>query len=331
MDNVQTMINSGQFGINNPQPVGYNPYQQNNISPIGTNPYAPNNTNNFVYQPIGYQSQELPATAYYNPYGNTFNTIQYSNPYANNQYGNNPYTNPYSNPYQQYNYYNNYYTEQIQQQQLYEKNIKMIMKIVSCYNGRTLTDKEINNILHPNSYRNDLTKDEIELLNQRKFSQFCDRLWQSNINPYAQYVQNVQTYLADERKRYDGRSMFQYFNEDYPSFMTKEWERENLNYAASRNLGVSYNSSAYNELLQMHQSSNPYFNDLINNSKYDNNIDDIAVGMDVLQDIQRRRDNILSGKVPEYITPPELQEQRRKYTEAIISGLMAKKGQIENV
>ena len=87
-----------------------------------------------------------------------------------------------------------------------------------------------------------------------------------------------------------------------------------------------YSSKDYNELLNMHRSSNPYINDLFNQAKYDNNINDMELGLAEVFERERRRRNVLEGKLPTYISSPEVQAQRRAFTEELMSQIYQKKG-----
>ena len=111
---------------------------------------------------------------------------------------------------------------------------------------------------------------------------------------------------------------------DLPKLLEEEWIAENIKPKQNRNLGATYNSDAYNELLRMHQSSNPYVNEILNKSRYDNNVDDAELGLAELFDKERRRINLLTGKLPTFISSPEAQEARAKWTKEILD-IMNKK------
>jgi hypothetical protein len=87
-----------------------------------------------------------------------------------------------------------------------------------------------------------------------------------------------------------------------------------------------YDSNDYNELLNLHKSSNPYIGSLLNTSRYDNNLDDIEMGMRLALDKARRRMNVLEGKVPDYISSPEVQEARNKFLNVVLEKMYKKNG-----
>ena len=62
----------------------------------------------------------------------------------------------------------------------------------------------------------------------------------------------------------------------------------------------------------MHKSSNPYVNELLDTSRYDNNLDDMEIGLPQILDMQRRRKQVIEGKVPTYISSEETQRRRHE-------------------
>ena len=77
----------------------------------------------------------------------------------------------------------------------------------------------------------------------------------------------------------------------------------------------------------MHRSSNPYINELLDNSRYDNNIDDMELGMNIAFDKERRRKQILECKVPSFISSEETQRRRHEFTSQIMQAIYNKGAQ----
>ena len=76
----------------------------------------------------------------------------------------------------------------------------------------------------------------------------------------------------------------------------------------------------------MHRSSNPYVSQLLDVSKYDNNVDDVVMGMTTALDRQQKINNILSGKVPTFVSSEEEQVRRARFTNEIMKALYSKSG-----
>ncbi len=341
MSQLPEMINNGSFGTN--QPIGgYNPYanaqpmiqpfgfqqpqifynvqqqQMGNMMPIGsfnynTTAFAQQSNQGFVFQPV---------TAY-NP-----------NPYQPRQDYYNPY--PQFNPQQQSPYsYGGYYgyspfMSMQRRQEIINAQIavsKLRCKIANAITGTVYDDDKIDQLYNPNNPANIKTSEQ----------QDADRSW-NEVQKFHQYSINpspidypekhLASFMQLQAKNYhdafDSHSLCEFLEEDYPRLMREFWIAENIKKNATRDLSSVYSSKDYNELLNMHQSSNPYINDLLNQSKYDNNIDDMEVGLAEIFDRERRRRNLLEGKLPTYISSPEVQAQRRAFTESLMQQLYQK-------
>ena len=66
-------------------------------------------------------------------------------------------------------------------------------------------------------------------------------------------------------------------------------------------------------------------------SIYDNNIDDTEVGLSELFDRERRRRNVLEGKLPTYVSSPEIQKARADYTKQLMDMIYRKEASRQNV
>ena len=129
----------------------------------------------------------------------------------------------------------------------------------------------------------------------------------------------------------DNHSMAEFFSDDLWRLERETWIRDNIAKRNGRNLSKTYDSNAYNELLNFHRSNNPYTNQLMNSSRYDNNIDDLELGMNAVYDRERRRQAILNGKIPSFISSEETQKRRNEWTNQLINQIYAKGGKPINV
>ena len=75
---------------------------------------------------------------------------------------------------------------------------------------------------------------------------------------------------ANFHKEYDGMGLCEFLEDHLWKFQREWWIRDNIDTKSSRNLLNTYSQNPYRELLNMHRSSNPYINDLLFNTKYDN-------------------------------------------------------------
>lgn len=347
--NMQGMIYSGAFGNNGPiQPQGFNPYQSN-IIPFGNynqpmmqpqqqyqyynNPYAaqPQQNNGLVFQPIGGYQQSSPYGAYvqqqqsnyYNPYGNTFSQYpydqtgysQYDNSYSYNNYGGySPFISPVA--IQQY---------QNQQMELF----KIKYRLANHYVGNEVDENYLDMLCNPNNPIRKKTEEQKSIDEDHKFMQYVSAVANGRIQVPISYAQQQAGMLNqmsyNKHQALDNHSLCEFLEEDLWRLQREEWIRQNIKVNGNRDLSAVYNSSDFNELLKLHNSSsNPYISDLLNNSKYDNNLNDIEVGMNIAFDKERRRKAILEGKVPEFISSDETQKRRQEWIEQLMNQICRK-------
>ena len=329
---VQSMINNGQFGheqpmtSNNYNPyMNQNPYQQpmqyGNMIPVGQTNYncysynydqqnmnvgAQNNTNGFVFAPV------QAKTNYYDPYG----SCGYNNPYAYNQYGN--------------NYYGAYVAPTlIKQKQREELNkLKIKYQLAGAFYGKTYTDEELDRMLNPEHPANILSNEERAARAEYKQMCFYEQLFQQP--PMETNAMRTAKCLYDMsynfHKEFDNHGLCQFLEEDLWKLQREQWIENNIVRNSSRNLANTYSSAEYNQLLNMHRSSNPYINELLDTSRYDNNLDDMEIGLPVAAafDREARRRAILEGRVPSFISSDETQKRRNEWTNKILSQIYSK-------
>lgn len=313
-NNLFDMIHNGQFGYNSPpiQPnysMGYN-----NIIPIG---YGYNQPQSYVFQPV----QQAPKYDYYNPYsGMVFNNQQQyyqNNPYQYNNYG-----------------YGLHFISPLEREKQFAKVLnleKLKYRIVNHYLGNDLSEDELDRLVNPQNPVNLKTEEEISAEQEWNFIQTISSYSRM---PYTTFMHPdaVAIREASEKmhKELDNHSMCTFLMDDLWKFQREEWIRKNIKHT-ERNLSKIYNSNDYNELLNMHRSSNPYINELLNTSRYDNNINDVEFGMDLAYDKARRRKMLLEGKVPEFISSDETQRRRAEWTQSIINQIYNKGGTVPDV
>lgn len=342
---IPQMIQSGQFGVNSPiQQTGYNPYMNqqqpqiygntyipqyqqpqvygnpySNITSIGMPQYQqPQQNNNFVFQPINnnYTYYQEPRYNYYDPYG-----AGQQNPYAG---------------YQNYGGYSPFITPAQQQRQVTEQVelMKIKHRIVAGFYGKTLDEEELDRLVNPQNKANIPTAEEVANIQEAQFMNYLSTL--ARMPPQYKTATDIEAeymrlYSENLHRELDNHSMAQFFDEDLWKLQREEWIRENISKNYGRNLSTTYNSNDYNELLNMHRSSNPYINKLMDDSRYDNNIDDLELGMNIVYDKERRRQAILEGRIPSFISSKENQERRNKWTNSILDQIYEKGGRLPNV
>ena len=339
---VQNMINSGQFGTQTPlQLSAYNPYEQygnpyaqqyNNIIPIGqigynqiyNQPQMPE-TNNYIFAPTQPQ-QGYAGNPYQHPYFN--NGGAYAKPQYDyyDPYGYKGYNNPYGG-YQ--NYYGGYYSPQLYQRQQKQQQelLKTKYRIAGKCFGKEYSDAELEAIVNPVVRVQQISQEQREILDEaRKMSYYESLLHQP---PVETMDMRTAACIHDMKKNYhdefDNHTLREFLDEDLWKLNREFWLRENVKYRG-RDLSNTYSSNDYNELLNMHKSSNPYVNELLDTSRYDNNLDDMEIGLPEILDMQKRRKQVLEGRVPTYISSEETQKRRHEFTNQILNQIYNKGG-----
>lgn len=333
MDSVQNMIQNGAFGTSGPMnPNGYNPYQNNsNIIPFGypvqpqPQQYIPNmygmpQNNGYVFAPV---QQQQPQYNYYNPYGAMNPPMQgpgmvgYGGAYSYNNY----------NGYSPYPYVTASAIENMRKQQV--ELIKTKYRIVNGYYGRTVDEDYLDKLCNPDNPVRRKTREQIQAEEENSFMRYVSAVANGSITlPKPQAYIFAESLIEASRRKHemlDNHSLCQFLEDDLPRFQQQDWEERNLVPFGDRDLSKVYNSNDYNELLKLHNSSNsPYITDLLNTSRYDNNLDDIEVGMKMAFDKERRRRQLLEGKVPTFISSDEVQKRRHMYAQSLLDKIYNK-------
>ena len=357
MIGIPNMIQNGSFGMTQPMMGGYNPYaggvpptgqfynqpmmmpqQQDygNMIPIGS--YNYNNTAFGMQQPQQ-QYTFQPAMGGYNPnpygrYAGMQRQDDYYNPFP--QFQQQSALGYFSNPYQGYNNYSPFMSMQ-QRQNIVSQQVQLakIKARISCsITGLEYDEEVMDKLYNPNNQVNVKTPEEID----------ADRQWQevqrfhyfsvnpTNIDYPERHLANfMQLQIKNYHEAFDSHSLCEFIEEDYPRLQREIWISENIKKNATRDLSQVYSSRDYNDLLAMHRSSNPYINAILDESRFDNNLDDAEIGLQQIFERERRRRNVLEGKLPTYISSPEVQESRRRFTEELIGQIYHKRGVMPDV
>lgn len=338
-NNIQGMIQNGMFGSTGPMNQiqnGFNPY--NNMVPFGGGYQQPppqqyyynqpQQNNNFVFQPVGgYQQQspygyyQQPQQSYYNPYGNTFNNNPYGNSYSYGTYGG---YRPFISPLQ-------IQQEKDRQVEVYKSRIRIAKQAL----GEVVDEEWLDRICNPKNPVNKIDEEHIKACEDAKFFRYVSGIADGTVQvPMSQTQREaniINNFYNKFHEMYDDHSLFTFLKDDLWRLNLNDWVEANTSPNYGRNLSATYDGAAYNQLLNLHNStSNPYINQLLDNSRYDNNKDDIEIGMKMALDRERRRKAILEGKVPEFITSSEVQKRRHDWTKALMNQIY-QKGSANNV
>lgn len=206
---------------------------------------------------------------------------------------------------------------------------KQKCKIYCTYMGKEYDDDYYDRIFNPDHPMNQRTPEQYEADREWNYIQSLSKLFMAPptsmiLTPElstAMYINNSRKNFHD---MFDNHSMCEFFEEDFPRLMHEEWLRTNIRKNANRDLSGTYDSKGYNELLAMHKESAPYISELLDNSRYDNNLTELELGLRDILDRAKQAANRLTRPVPKYISSPEVQEQRRKFSEMLISQMYEK-------
>lgn len=336
---IQNMINTGQFGAQTPlQLSAYNPYGQ----PQYNDPYSMQYNNIMPIGQVGYNQQQMPETNYvFAPTQQQYNGNVYQHPYFSNSNG---YANPQYNYYDPYgykgyqnqysggyytNYYGGYYSPQLYQkrQQQQQTLLKMKYQIAGKCFGKEYTDQELENIVNPQVRVQQIPQKERDMIAEgRRMAYYESLIHQPPLETQAMRTARcIQDMQYNYHKEFDNHSLREFLDDDLWKLNREFWLAENVK-SKGRDLSRTYSSDDYNELLNMHRSSNPYVNELLDTSRYDNNLDDMEIGLPMILDMQKRRKQVLEGKVPTYVSSDEAQRRRHEFTSQILSQIYNKGG-----
>ena len=342
---IQNMINTGQFGTQNPlnnNSFNYNPYmepqpqfmdnQYCNIIPIGQVGYNDQYNqqrrpeSKYVFAPVQ-PNYANPQYNYYDPYGfKGYNQqpYNYDNSYQNGYGYNYGYQNGYYN-----NYYGGYGSPQMYQKQAREQQnlMKMKYQIAGACFGKQYSDQELENIVNPQYRMQRMTDEERSIVSEGKQMAYYESLLhqpplETQAMRTARCINDMQYNFHQE---FDDHSLREFLADDLWKLNREFWIAENIK-SKGRDLSRTYSSDDYNELLNMHRSSNPYIDQLLDTSRYDNNLDDMEVGLPELMEARRRRKQIYEGKVPTFVSSEEAQRRRHEFTSQVLNQIYNKGG-----
>lgn len=319
-----------------------NPYNQMNMyqqQPMQQQPYYYNQYqyNNYQQPSYGYMNNyyqgpfpSAPATGYgYQEYtGPSYQQQQLYNRYAQinheipqqNQYGYGGFTSV-----QQYGQN----MMQTQQEQL--KMMKIKAEIANACFGKELDEEAFDKKFNPNNPANRISDEELIL--NREFETM--KYFASVVNappvmdtPAMSIAKKIQASSKNYHDYFDKMTMREYLDEHLWRLKREDWIEKNINVKQSYDLSSTYSSKDYNELLRMHSNNNPYINRLLDVSQYDNNLDDMELGITRAFDAERQK-SVLNITVPEHITSKERAKARNNYFE-YVTGQLIKKNERKN-
>lgn len=306
---------------------GYNVGGFNNMIPIGgVNYNQPQNSNGYTFAPVpgGYGSNN--NYNYYDPYGSTFN----------NQYNNYGY-NGYYNNYQQYGNYGCYDSRYAgyDPRTAYNKSrreqielMKIKYSIAGAYYGKEYTDEELEELVVPKRPTEMISQEEVD--KRREYNQMCYYMKLVNSPPLETNAMRTARCLHDMsynfHKEFDNHSLCQFLEEDLWKLQRENWLRKYIKKDGTRDLSRTYSSSCYNELLNMHRpSGDSYVDELLDTSRFDNNLDDMEIGLPKIFEAERRK-RMFEGKLPTFISSEETQKRRHEWTNMILDQIYSKGG-----
>jgi hypothetical protein len=217
--------------------------------------------------------------------------------------------------------------QQYQNQQV--ELFKMKYRMANHYVGNDIDEEYLDKLCNPNNPIHQKTEEQRSIDEDHKFMQYVSNVANGLIQvprPQAYREADMLNQMSiNMHQALDHHSLCQFLEEDLWKLQREEWIRQNIKVNGNRDLSAVYNSNDFNELLKLHNSStNPYVSDLLNNSRYDNNLDDIEVGMNMAFEKERRRKAILEGKVPEFISSDETQKRRHEWTQQLMNQIYRK-------
>lgn len=240
----------------------------------------------------------------------------YNNPYNYNRYGNNP------------------MAVQQRQNEIIDLR-KLRIRLAEGYLGNDIQDERLDQLTNPRNPANAMSEEDQGFLNMYRMVQQFNQLGMRPVQPLSQAEINaiqLNRARASFDENYGNDDMFTFFNQHSWRIFTEIHEHEDYR-DNSRNLSNTYNSAEFNELLNMHNSSNPYINQLMDDSRYDNNKDDFEVGINLAFERAKRNQQIRNSQTgigsSRYLTTPEMQQKRAAWTQQILENI-ARKGKPPN-
>ena len=324
--NQPYMMNQG-YPQQQPQQGYYNPYGGNNMGG-----YQQQN-NGFVFSPVQQYNQAPRTYTYQNPYMDTdFSKMmnQPVEPYYNSQYGYGSYYNGFNlnngYGYSGYPNYRPFYNPEyyMNQQRQNAEYLKELHRKVAHALGKDVTEEFLSKAYDPKP-PTPLSAEEREVMAHTMKVEHMASTFDGMHPTSGQLIaRDIRRMSSAMHEKYDTHSLCTFLSKDLPEILLNEWEETHIIKNADRDLSKMYNSKEYNELLALHASSNPYINQILDNSRYDNNIDDLELGLDSVYDKARRRKALLEGKLPKFLASPEIQKKRQEWTDAIMQQVYAK-------
>ena len=326
----QNIMQQSPFATPVQQQQPYNPYNNPNYNYIFSraqtpfNPYNVSMPNNYIFAPAMPYPQnpyyQQPKVDYYNPFP------EYNNRQQLLYYGYNNSYNPYYRPFMSVQM-----REQIMQQ--HTAMGKLRYKIACAGAGVEYKEATADEIFNPMNKINQMTDDDRVEANHWNFIMKV-QYYLNNPNQFCVSEPQltslyIQTYFKNYHDMFDNHSLCEFFEEDYPRLMREFWIEENVK-RTGRDLNSTYSSDSYKELLNLHRSTNPYINHLLNDfnhDKYDNNSGDQDVGVLEMLQYGARKDYQSSHPIMKpdgIIQNPEIKKMKSQFIDTIMEQMNSK-------
>ena len=322
------------------QAYGYN-YATNQMVPITIQmPLMASQTDYYNPFPEFNRQQQQVTIQPYQPYGYQYPQYQYG-------YGYNGGT--------RYSRYAPLMTmqqrEQLKKQEIAKAKIKL--RLISTYMKLGWTEEQIDEMVNPENPKNQKTPEQEA--KDKEWNEWCMFHYYEThpiqqISPQQMLGQQIQNRINIIHKELDDHSLCEFLEEDLPRLLREIWIDENIKKNATRQLNGTYDSEAYNELLNMHISSNPYLMKLLRNSDQDENLPapkvptsnnsentegktEIELGLErIMKMVTEMRDEAEDwlahrpSLVNPLLTTPEIMKQREGFFKELLSQMDEKNG-----
>jgi hypothetical protein len=356
--NLYGTIQNGGFGTNAPMQygAGFNPYYggmapppryqtMGNMVPLGggvnvyntVQPQQQQYNNGMVFQPIPQQYYQQPQYQspfggdYNNPYATTFAAYRQQQQIGYPQQFSGNFGYPGGGMYGGYNP-NFYVSPMYRQQQIQQlKSMdKLKYEIAAGFKGKSIDMEKLDQALearyNPSSQYEKMSEEERS--NLSNWNTLVQMSQMAN-NPYLETGgRSIARMMIEQSANYhrelDNHSLFEFLQNDLWKLQREYWIAQNISRGYNRNLSSTYDSKEYNELLKLHNSANPYIDQILNDSRYDNNLYDEELGMSLAFDPEKRKAQITRKPLPTYISSEETQRRRHEWTNLILNGIYNK-------
>ena len=232
--------------------------------------------------------------------------------------------------------------EQLKKQEIMKAKIKL--RYISTFMNLGWTEEQIDEWANPDNPKNQKTPEQEK--KDKEWAEWCmfhyyETHPPAQLSPQQMLGQQIQNQINVIHRELDSHSLCEFLEEDLPRLLREIWIDENIKKNATRQLNGTYDSQAYNELLNMHISSNPYLMRLLKAAEENNdNTGTISLSskadqelgemMDMMAEARDRADKWLKNRpslVNPILTSPEIVKQRHDFFEDLIAQMKEKHGE----